>query len=694
MTDLLSVVAVALYGGVLALLLPFAAHRISLLLLSRRQAPDSLSSPPPHPTVTVQLPIYNEEHVVERLIDATCRLSHPRHLLQIQVLDDSTDNTTAIARQRAHEWRQRGIDITVHHRTDRHGYKAGALAKGLGSATGDYILILDADFVPQPGLLEELLPSMADPRVGMAQARWEHLNEGESWLTRAQALLLDGHFLVEQRGRYRGGRFFKFNGTAGLWRRKAIEDAGGWHHDTLTEDLDISYRAQMAGWRFVLRDEVGVPAELPRTPAALLVQQRRWAQGGVQAARKLLPRLLGSRLRPVVKFEAVVHLCGQFAYPLTFALALLIVPAAFARRQLDMDALWWLDLALFAGAAGPFIVYYLTAARRRGRSWETAIRRAVGALVLGAGLSALLTRAVFRGFRPVRDPFERTPKTGASPQWRLQTPGGPAPGRALGVGAGAYMVLGGLLALAAGYWASLPFVALFAGGFLALGIGGPRAAGTRRDEAPQNQSPDRHPHGRAVPAGLRPDPGGLVRGKSPVPEESEATREQKGGMAPQRGHREDPEHVPGMNRGRQEQPGAQDPQQRPLDGESPPRRVAGDRQHQYGNSRTGPHRIPHQLQDQGEGPLVGRPVPRIRAQASGQRGDAGTREREVEDGTHRREGDHGANAVAPGQRRKDGGGRELDQGGQAQDRAEGGGALPGSKEASGGGRVRPRRPRG
>ncbi|MYB99369.1 MAG: glycosyltransferase, partial [Gemmatimonadetes bacterium] len=592
------------------------------------------------PRVTVQLPVYNEKHVIERLIDTTCRLSHPRHLLQIQVLDDSTDDTTALARRRAREWREEGVDITVLHRTDRHGYKAGALAAGLKSATGDQILILDADFVPPPGLLEDLLPSMDDPRVGMVQARWDHLNEDESWLTRAQALLLDGHFLVEQRGRYRGGRLFKFNGTAGLWRRKALEEAGGWHHDTLIEDLDISYRSQMAGWRFVLRDEVGVPAELPRTPAALLVQQRRWAQGGVQAARKLLPRVLGSSLRPVVKLEGVVHLCGQFAYPLTFALALLVVPAAFARRELGMDALWWLDLALFAGAAGPFIAYYLTAARRRGRPWGRATWRATGALVLGAGLSALLTRSVFRGFRRVRDPFERTPKTGEGRRPRDDPPArGAARGRAVGIAAGAYMVLTGVVALSAGFWASLPFVALFAAGFLSLGVGG---GGARRGEAPEDQSPHRQPHGRAVPAGLRPDPGGLVAGKSPVAEEGEAAREEEGSMAPQRGHREDPEDVPGVNGGRQQQSGTEDPQERPLDGESPPGGVSGDRQHQQGNGHPGPDGISRQVQNQGEGPLIGRPVPRIGAKTRGERGDTGSREGEVENRAHGDERDEGA----------------------------------------------------
>ncbi len=489
MIELASGFAIVLYAVVLALLLPFAGHRLALLWLNRRGgAVDGAvavkpgwrrlpgrGSGPPH--VTVQLPVYNEKHVVERLIDAACRLSHPRTHLQIQILDDSTDETTALAERRAREWRRRGVNATVEHRDCRTGYKAGALAAGLESATGEYILILDADFVPRPDLLQRLLPSMADERVGMVQARWDHLNARDSWLTRAQALLLDGHFLVEQRARCRSGRFFNFNGTAGLWRRQALVDAGGWECDTLTEDLDASYRAQMAGWRFAYRDDVGVPAELPRSPASLLVQQRRWAQGGVQTARKVLPGVLRGPFRPAIKYEALVHLCGHLAHPLTFLLSLLVVPCALARSAIGLDGLWWLDVALFVGATGPFVAFYWTASRGRGHTARATCRNVAGTLALGAGLSALLAKAVVRGLGRFRDPFERTPKAGGAGRSSYEAVGRDFAGRGLAVGAGIYMVVGGVVAAAAGQWGSLPFVGLFAAGYLGLAwaAGGPRS---------------------------------------------------------------------------------------------------------------------------------------------------------------------------------------------------------------------------
>lgn len=503
----LALAVVVLHGAVLALLLPLAGHRVHLLRLSRRPRPaGDLPFAPgvpvvaasnvalsgrgvprfarAWPRVTVQLPVFNEVHVVERAIDAACRLSYPRDRLQVQVLDDSTDQTTPLAQRRARRWRCAGVDVSVLHRERRDGFKAGALAAGLERADGEFVLVLDADFVPGRNLLTTLLSSMADPGVGMVQARWDHLNDRHCRLARSQAVLLDGHFFVEQGGRYRGGRFFNFNGTAGLWRRRALTDAGGWQCDTLTEDLDVSYRAQMAGWRFVFREDVGVPAELPPTAGALLVQQRRWAQGGVQTARKLLPRLLRGSSSASVKLDAVAHLCGHFAHPLAVALSVLIVPAAAARRHLGLDRLWWLDAAVFLAAVGPFAVFYLAAARKRGRRWGAAARGAAGALALGAGLSLPLSRAVLRGLRSRRrDPFERTPKRGGLRRSDCyERPTGGFKGRGAALTAGAFMVLSGGVALAEGYWASLPFVALFATGHLSLALGRPAGRRARSSE--------------------------------------------------------------------------------------------------------------------------------------------------------------------------------------------------------------------
>ena len=529
--------AVALHGVVLALLLPFAGHRTLLLLLSRRGAPLGTKLPlgtelplgkcpttpapasrgAPVPRVTVQLPIYNEKHVVERLIDAACGLSYPRDRLQVQVLDDSTDETTSLAERCVRLWRRRGVDVAVLRRPTREGFKAGALAAGLERATGEFVLVLDADFVPEPDLLQRLLPVMSDPGVGMVQARWDHLNERDSWLTRAQAVLLDGHFFFEQGGRYRSGRFFNFNGTAGLWRRRALEEAGGWQFDTLTEDLDVSYRAQMAGWRFVFLEEVGVAGELPRSAGALLVQQRRWAQGGVQTARKVLPRLARGRFPVAVKLEAFVHLCGHLAHPLVLALSLLIVPAAFGRRELGLDGLWWLDGVVFAAAVGPFVTFYLAAARKRGRAWWTSIRAVGGVLALGAGLSLLLCRSVARGLVRRGGAFERTPKLGGAARSSGYEPtSGAFPGRRAARIAGAAMVAAGVVAATAGFWASLPFLAVFATGHLVLGTAS-APHGLRQKGAPHRQ-PDRD----QGPRRLRPALTGLMRRKAPVAEECES----------------------------------------------------------------------------------------------------------------------------------------------------------------------------
>lgn len=517
-------------GAVLALLLPFAAHRSYLLWLARtRSAPEPRRKwKGPLPRVTVQLPVYNERHVVERLVDAACRIDYPRSLLQIQVLDDSTDDTSLRVERRIRRWREQGIRIEHVVRGSREGYKAGALAQGLDRADGELLLVLDADFVPSPDMLRRLLPPFMDPGVGMVQARWDHLNEEESWLTRAQALLLDGHFFFEQGGRYAAGRFFNFNGTAGLWRRACVEEAGGWEFDTLTEDLDLSYRAQMAGWRFVFLEDVGVPAEVPGSAGALEVQQRRWAQGGIQTARKILPGLLRGPWPWPVKLEAVVHLCGHLAHPLTLLLGLLLLPSALASRTLGLEGLLGLDVAVFAAATLPFLAFYAAAGRKRDRPWKRLIPDVLRTLALGVGLSAPVSRAVLRGFVGSRDPFLRTPKRGGGHRADAGAsyPGRSRPGdTALKLALAGAMAAATAVSLAAGFYASLPFLLLFGGGWLALGVSGLRPVGApspARD--PLNREPEerRDPDGRADPEGLGPDAGIPEAGEAPVAEEYEA----------------------------------------------------------------------------------------------------------------------------------------------------------------------------
>ena len=364
-------------------------------------------------------------------------------------------------------------------------------------AEGEFVLILDADFVPPPHLVRSLLPPFRDRHVGMVQARWDHLNADESWLTEAQSFLLDGHFFFEQGGRYRGGRFFNFNGTAGLWRRSCLEGAGGWQADTLTEDLDISYRAQMAGWRFVYAGSVGVPAEIPGSVVALEVQQKRWAQGGVQTARKLLPRLFRERFPWRIKAEAAVHLLGHLAHPLTWALAILLFPSAVARRSLGLEHLLPLDLLLFGAATVPFAVFYWWAAELRGRPRRGRLIGVLRTLALGIGLSVPVTRAVVRGLRGRTDPFHRTPKSGSSSRrgYALRPV---ALERVARAGMAVLMTAYFAAAIAGGYWGQLPFILLFLSGHLGLllGVGVTELQGEQHEEG--------QPQGGANRGRLRP----------------------------------------------------------------------------------------------------------------------------------------------------------------------------------------------
>jgi len=463
----MSALGSAAYLLILAALLPFGAHRLRLLWLrwrlparreTRRWAGEA-------PVVTVQLPIYDEANVVERLIDAACALDHPRDRLEIQLLDDSDDETVELAGRRVAAWRARGVDIHHIRRGTRRDFKAGALAHGTRLARGDFLLVLDADFVPPPDLVRRLLGPFVDSRVGAVQAAWSHLDGDASWLRRAQALFLDAHFAIEHEARCRAGLFFNFNGSAGMWRKACVADAGGWHGDTLTEDVDLSYRAQLAGWRFAYLDDVRVPAELPAGLRAVEIQQKRWTQGGIQSARKLLPAVWRARLPLRVKLEATAHLAGHAVHPLTLLLGACLAAAGWLGLA-GAGLPRWVHTTALALATLPFLLFYGSAARLRGTPWRVLPRRVGEALILGLGLGVPLTAAVLRGVAGLQTAFARTPKDG----FALRIPYG-----AGAWSAGDWVRLGLALALTGATWNlaalgvvnALPFTGLFATGYAA-----------------------------------------------------------------------------------------------------------------------------------------------------------------------------------------------------------------------------------
>ncbi|MDH3786877.1 MAG: glycosyltransferase [Acidobacteriota bacterium] len=450
----------------------YGAHRWYLVWLYRRHRRPSL--PPAAddvtlPSLTVQLPLFNEMYVAERLIDAVCRLDYPRHLLQIQVLDDSTDETTRLVEEVVERKRRLGFDIQLLHRDDRSGFKAGALAAGLASARGEMIAIFDADFAPEPGFARALVPYFEDAEIGMVQARWGHINAHHSALTRIQSMFLDGHFVIEHTARNRSGRFFNFNGTAGVWRRACIDDAGGWQHDTLTEDLDLSYRAQLRGWKFVYVPEHVAPAELPVEMTAFKTQQHRWAKGSIQTAKKLLPEILRSRLPFRIKLEATVHLTANIGYLLMVLLAVLIVPAVWYRSEISH---WWVaavDLPLFTLSTLSVAAFYGTAqSMALGGRWRGTLRWLPALMALGIGLSINNCRAVIEALVGHKTPFRRTPK------YNLQSRQALSSRRYRGsvnldtvIESLFSIYFGGavLKAMQDGLWGAVPFLLLFALGY-------------------------------------------------------------------------------------------------------------------------------------------------------------------------------------------------------------------------------------
>jgi cellulose synthase/poly-beta-1,6-N-acetylglucosamine synthase-like glycosyltransferase len=472
----------AILGGylcVITILSIYGWHRSYLVYLYRRHRLNRPGSGPlgTLPSVTVQLPIYNEIHVVERLLQSVGELDYPKALLQIQVLDDSTDETQSVAQRAVRQLASGGLDISYHHRSDRSGFKAGALEAGLSSASGDFIAIFDADFRPPANFLRAMLPYFYDGGVGLVQARWGHANEQQSLLTRLQSLQLDGHFFIEHGARSRSGLFFNFNGTAGIWRRTAIATSGGWQHDTLTEDVDLSYRAQLAGWRFVFLPDVVVPGEVPAEMNSFKVQQYRWAKGSTQVCLKLLPRIFHAPLPVSVKVEAFFHLTAYWNSPLLLLLSMSLFPALYATHA--SGGIGWvgrlhLDLIAFLTATLSFANFYTYAMRELHPAWLARLRFVPAIMALAIGMSLNNSAAIVAALLGKTGDFTRTSKSGATGTQRrrtwLKSYSQRAPVHPLiEIAIGLYMSVGVIYALAIGAWSTVPFLILFLFGFLYTG---------------------------------------------------------------------------------------------------------------------------------------------------------------------------------------------------------------------------------
>lgn len=471
----------ALYLLLLAVIAIYGLHRYWLVFLFLRHGrrepvqPETFADLPP---VTVQLPLYDEATVAERAIDAVCRLDYPADRCQIQVLDDSTGPSAAIARDACARWARAGVDIQYLHRRERTGFKAGALAAGMGRATGQFIAVFDADFVAPAGFLRQTIHHFTDPEVGMVQARWGHLNRGDSMLTRCQALFLDGHFLVEHTARNRSRCWMNFNGTAGIWRRDTITSAGGWQHDTLTEDLDLSYRSQLAGWRFVYLPDLVCPAELPPEILAFKSQQHRWTKGSIQTALKILPRVLRAPVPARVKVEAFFHLTCPLVYVCMTLLAMLAVPVLHLNvRSLGEGTIGGLLLGLLCLVMGIVSVgiFYLASQRAQRRSLAMAVLQVPVLMALGVGIAVNNARACVEALLGHQSPFVRTTKyavtaTVGAHRLKPRTTGS----RRLAVIEllmGAYTLACARIAMGMEHaLIGVPFLLLFAGGYLYVGL--------------------------------------------------------------------------------------------------------------------------------------------------------------------------------------------------------------------------------
>ena len=403
------------YFIVLILLASYGLHRYILVYLYYKNRKNRTTEPTSQfkelPRVTVQLPMFNERYVAERLIDCICKLKYPADKIDIQVLDDSTDETVEVVRDLVERYAALGHSITYHHRTNREGFKAGALQAGMKTARGEFIAIFDADFTPPEDFLLKTIHHFADPKIAMVQTRWTHINRNYSFLTEVEAILLDGHFVLEHSGRASSGVFFNFNGTAGVWRARAIEDAGGWQHDTLTEDTDLSYRAQLNGWKFIYLQDVECPAELPVEMTAFKTQQARWAKGLIQTGKKILPRVLKSDAPRHTKIEAWYHLTANLSYPLMIILSVLLLPAMIIRFYQGWFQMVYIDLPLFMASTFSISSFYLVSQRELfPKTWPRALLYLPFLMALGIGLTITNTRAVLEALIGRQSAFTRTPK--------------------------------------------------------------------------------------------------------------------------------------------------------------------------------------------------------------------------------------------------------------------------------------------
>ena len=468
---------VVAYALLLLVLSVYGSHRYAMAYLYHRhkyRLPTPKARFEQLPRVTIQLPIFNEMYVTERLIGAVAKIDYPRDLLEIQVLDDSTDETQGIARACVDRYRAEGLDIVYVHRTNRKGFKAGALENGLATARGELVAVFDADFIPEADFLRRTVDFFTDPGIGMVQARWGHLNRDYSVLTQAQAILLDGHFVIEHTARNRSGRFFNFNGTAGIWRRTAIADGGGWQHDTLTEDLDLSYRAQMKGWRFVYLFDLVTPAEVPVEMNSFKSQQHRWAKGSIQTALKLWPLVKKANLPKEVRREAWMHLTANIAYLLMIPLTILLPITVVVRVSHGWYEVLLLDIPFFAAATLSVVTFYASSQREQGKSWWERVKYLPLVMALGIGMSVNQARAVVEALMGYETGFTRTPKHGVKgagdsvvrKRYRAAVTFQPIVELALA----AYMTYGVVYLIEREVYYSLPFLVLFQVGFAYVGL--------------------------------------------------------------------------------------------------------------------------------------------------------------------------------------------------------------------------------